>query len=155
MHAQSIEYGEPSMMSGKLSDPVRGKTVRLSWITGPTKGAVHEHVFHDDGTVEWHTVSDNGELSHKTTEATNDTSAPAERPAYAAFSITYDVCLISYLSSSGYTLTVVLNFNDGTTRGFASNDKTWVPVKGTFEVMHRRAPAGSVAATAGTGSVFS
>lgn len=155
MHPQSIEHGKPSMMSGKLSDPVRGKTVRLSWITGPTKGAVHEHLFHDDGTVEWHTVSDNGELSHKALEPADEAGVPAERPVYAAASITYDVCLISYLSSSGYTLTVALNFNDGTTTGFASNEKTWVPVSGRFEVMHRQSPAGAVAAKSANRSVSS
>jgi len=133
------------MMSGKLSDPVRGKTIRLSWVTGPTKGAVHEHLFHDDGTVEWHTVSDHGALVDKVVEATRAPSA-RERPAYAAASITYDVCLLSYLSSSGFTLTVALNFNDGTTTGFASNEKIWVPVRGRFEVMHRRTVPAAAAA---------
>ena len=34
-------------------DPaIRGKTIRLKWTEGPTKGATHEHVFHNDGTVE-------------------------------------------------------------------------------------------------------
>ena len=32
---------------------IRGKTIRLTWTDGPTKGTTHEHVFHDDGTVEW------------------------------------------------------------------------------------------------------
>lgn len=137
------------MSSGKLSDPVRGKTVRFSWVTGPTQGAVHEHIFHDDGTVEWHTVSENGALIDKSVEATNEQGNPAERPEYAAASITYDVCLLSYLSSSGFTLTVALNFNDGTTTGFASNEKTWVPVKGTFEVIHRRSAVSSTAARPG------
>ena len=59
----------------------------------------------------------------------------AERPAYAGVKITDDVCLVSYLSQSGYTLTVTLNFRDGTTVGVASNEKTWVPVKGTFEAL--------------------
>ena len=37
------------------------------------------------------------------------------------------------LSGSGYTLTVVLNFGDHGLVGFASNDKEWYPLKGTFE----------------------
>ena len=32
-------------------------------------------------------------------------------------------------------LTDVPNFHDGSTVGVASNEKTWVPVKGTFEVL--------------------
>jgi hypothetical protein len=42
---------------------------------------------------------------------------------------------VSYLSGSGYTLTVVLNFKDGGMVGFASNDKQWFPVKGTCETV--------------------
>jgi hypothetical protein len=33
---------------------VRGKTIRMMWTAGPTKGSTHEHVFHQDGTVEWY-----------------------------------------------------------------------------------------------------
>ena len=46
-----------------------------------------------------------------------------------------DAYAVSYLSGSGYTLTVVLNFKDGGMVGFASNDKQWFPVKGTFETV--------------------
>ena len=46
-----------------------------------------------------------------------------------------DAYAVSYLSGSGYTLTVVLNFKDHTMVGFASNDKQWFPVKGTFETV--------------------
>lgn len=38
---------------------VRGKTMHRTWTKGPTKGATHEHVFRDDGTVgarDWHPV---------------------------------------------------------------------------------------------------
>jgi hypothetical protein len=38
------------------------------------------------------------------------------------------------LSDSGYTLTLALNFRTGRMVGFASNEKSWYPVKGTFEV---------------------
>ena len=136
-------------MPGKLSDPVRGKTVRLSWTSGPARGAVHEHMFHDDGTVEWRTVSDDGPPDRKGGGLATKATEPPERPSYAAVSITYDVCLISYLASSGFTLTVALNFNDGSTTGFASNDKTWMAVKGRFEVMHRDFAARSAGVTSG------
>ena len=56
-------------------------------------------------------------------------------PKYAAEKITDDVCIVSYLSKSGYTLTVVLNFRDGSTVAIASNEKDWVPAHGSFEVM--------------------
>jgi hypothetical protein len=35
------------------AEAIRGKTVRLTWTEGPTRGMTHEHVFHQDGTVEW------------------------------------------------------------------------------------------------------
>ena len=41
----------------------------------------------------------------------------------------------SYLSQSGYTLTVVLNFSDGSTVAITSNEKDWLPAYGSFEVM--------------------
>jgi hypothetical protein len=43
---------------------------------------------------------------------------------------------ISYLSHSGYTLTVALNLEDGSTVGIASNEKTLMPVHGHFEVVN-------------------
>jgi len=44
---------------------------------------------------------------------------------------------VSYQSpESGYTLTVVLNFNDHKMVGFASGASEWHPVKGTFKVLN-------------------
>ena len=37
--------------------------------------------------------------------------------------------------SSGFTLTVALNYADGTITGVASDGKTWTPVHGSFEVV--------------------
>ena len=42
------------------AEAIRGKTVRLTWTEGPTRGATHEHVFHQDGTVEWHDAGSAG-----------------------------------------------------------------------------------------------
>jgi hypothetical protein len=111
------------MITSGLSDQVCGKTIRLSWTDGPTKGTTQEHVFATDGTVRWQSA----------TKAGSD-KAP-ERPPYVGIKITDEVCLVSYLSKSGYTLTVVLNFSDKSTAGVASNEVTWVPVRGSFEVM--------------------
>jgi hypothetical protein len=122
------------MTASKISDQVRGKTIRLTWTDGPTKGTAQDHVFHADGTVEWHAADDGKKEKPAATDSAK-TAKKAERPAYAGAKISDGVCLISYLSQSGYTLTVVLNFGDGSTVGVASNEKTWVPVKGTFEVL--------------------
>lgn len=95
------------------ADPIRGQTIRLTWTEGPTKGKTHEHVFHEDGTVEW---------------------GGKERVPYEAMRAGDDVYVVSYLSTSGNTLTVALNFRDRTQVGFASNAKGWYPVRGTFEI---------------------
>ena len=102
---------------------IRGKTIRLTWTDGPTKGTTHEHVFHDDGTVEWR----DGANPQKG-------APPKERPEYAAMKVADDIYAVSYLAPSGYTLTVVLNLRERKMVGFASSSKEWHPVQGTFEV---------------------
>jgi hypothetical protein len=108
---------------------VRGHTIRLTWTEGPTKGTTHEHVFHQDGTVEWHDAPPKGSSQPQ------QASRPKERPEYAALPVADDIYAVSYLSTSGYTLTVVLNFRDHRMVGFASGAKDWYPVQGTFEVV--------------------
>lgn len=102
---------------------VRGKTIRFTWTDGATKGKTHEHVFHRDGTVEWHDAG--SEASH----------TAGEKAEYAAVKVAKDIYVVSYLAPSGYTLTAVLNFRDRRLVGFASGAKEWYPVEGTFEVV--------------------
>lgn len=102
---------------------IQGKTIRFIWTEGPTKGKTYEHVFHQDGTVEWH---DPGAAKGQSTK---------ERPKYAALPVADEVYLVSYLAESGYTLTTALNFRNKKLIGFASGAKEWFPVQGTFEVV--------------------
>lgn len=90
-------------MTDQPAAAVRGKTIRLIWTEGPTKGLTHEHVFHQDGTVEWRDVA---------TKGSPPKPQQAPRP-----------------------LTLILNFKEGRTVGFASGAKEWYPVQGTFEVV--------------------
>jgi hypothetical protein len=108
------------MNSGSQSD-VRGKTLRFTWTDGPTQGATHEHVFHEDGTVEWHSA------------AAGTKQDRPERVRFADERVAEGVRLASYLSRSGYTLTLVLNFQRRSIAGVASNDSQWMPVHGTLE----------------------
>ena len=108
------------MTTTEISDQVQGRSLAFYWTDGPAKDATHIHAFHDDGTVEWHSV---------------ESDASSERPAYMAARIDRDICLVSYLSQSGYTLTVVLDFIEETVTGVASNDKCWYPVRGRFQVL--------------------
>ena len=108
---------------------IRGTTMRWAWTEGPTKGKVYEHVFHQDGTVEW------GDADHPPKSAPKP-GAPAERVPYAAFEVTPKVFAVSYLSTtSGFTLTVVLDFATGAMVGIASGAKDWFPIRGTFEMV--------------------
>ena len=121
--------------AANLSDQVSGKTIRLSWTDGPTKGTTQEHVFHKDGTVEWRSIEREGKSAPAAKSGEPKTIKKPERPHYLGVRISNDVCMISYLAQSGYTLTVVLNFSDGTTVAIASNAKDWIPARGTFEVI--------------------
>jgi len=119
------------MTTSTLSDQVRGKTIRLSWTDGPAKGTTQEHVFHKDGTVEWHSVGSGKAASESTT---SKAAKEKEKPRYSGVKVSDDVCMVSYLSQSGYTLTFALNFSDGSTVAVASNEKNWFPTHGRFEV---------------------
>ena len=86
------------MTTGKISDQVRGKTIRLTWTDGPTKGTAQDHMFHADGTVEWHVAGGDKKEKPASTDSGDKATKKAEKPAYAGVKITDDVCLISYLS---------------------------------------------------------
>ena len=121
-------------------DPLRGTTMRWTFTEGPTAGSTYEHTFSKSGTVKFKPVG-GGPDAAKAAKGASAPKKPAkakkpatpEAPKYAAQRAADDVYAVSYLSGSGYTLTVVLNFKDKTMVGFASNDKQWFPVKGTFE----------------------
>jgi hypothetical protein len=123
-------------------DPVRGKTMRWTFTEGPTAGSTYEHTFAKNGTVKFTQVGGGANAARPDAKAAaKKKPAPArkpdkpEAPKYAAMRAADDAYAVSYLSGSGYTLTVVLNLADKTLVGFASNDKQWFPVKGTFETV--------------------
>ena len=103
------------------TDSILGKTLRWTFTNGPTKGATFEHVFHDDGSVSWR------EASGKRGDETR-----AEKGAVVR--VSDDVQVVSYLSDSGYTLTLALNLSTSRMVGFASNEQRWYPVEGSFEI---------------------
>ena len=126
-------------MAQPEDDPVRGKTMRWTFTDGPTAGSTYEHTFSKTGTVRFKPVGGGPDAAKPAPKAAAKKKAakPAkpESPKYAAMRAADDAYAVSYLSGSGYTLTVVLNFEDNTMVGFASNDKQWFPVKGTFETV--------------------
>ena len=109
---------------------VRGKTMRWTWTEGPTKGTTHEHVFHENGKVEWRQM----DAAHPKRASAQEREPAAEQAEYGAFKVADGVYAVSYLAASGYTLTVVLNFDNHRMVGFASGAKDWHPIQGTFTV---------------------
>jgi phenolic acid decarboxylase len=112
------------MPDDRKPDPITGKTIRFTWTEGPTKGETHEHVFNADGSVDYRKVS-GGSAGDKT----------AHEKKYGVARVSDQVYVVSYLAASGFTLTVAIDFGGDVIVGFASNDKQWFPVKGTFEVV--------------------
>jgi hypothetical protein len=100
-------------------NPVAGKTLRFTFEDGPMAMKTFEHVFEPSGAVRFREVDAKGE-------------GTVEKK-YEAAAIGTDVHAISYLGSSGYTLTVVLDLRTKKLVAFASNEKMHAMQHGTFE----------------------
>ena len=98
-----------------------GKTLRWTFVDGPTAGTTFEHTLNPDGTIVWRAVDG----PYK--------GASRQEKHYGAVRIDNQTWAVSYLAESGHTLTVVLDFADHRATGFASDDKTWHQLSGTFE----------------------
>jgi len=107
-----------------VSPSLAGRTLRWRFDEGPTAGKVYEHVFRPDGTVVWREIRPGGNGNGKS-------EGPGTR--YASFEVAPETHMISYLSESGYTLTVVLDLESKKCWGVASNAKEWYPLSGTIE----------------------
>ena len=121
------------------SDPVRGKTIRWRYDDGPMAGKRFEHTFGDDGTVTWRETGGEDRGTKPPSNVKQKTGKPATtaKAKYEVAEVNPDVCAVSYLSESGFTLTSVLDFDSGTVVSFASNEKELVPQRGMFEVAER------------------
>lgn len=100
-----------------------GKTIRWKFVDGPTAGTTFEHTLHSDGSIVWRAVDG----AYK--------GASRQEKHYGAARIDDQAWAVSYLAESGHTLTVVLNFANRQAIGFASDDKTWHQLTGTFEMV--------------------
>jgi molybdenum cofactor biosynthesis protein MoaF len=105
-------------------DPIRGQTIRWTFDDGPMAGKAFEHTFGEGGVVTWRSLDqhENG--------AKNGT--PAETK-YELATVGEYVYAVSYLASSGYTLTVVLDYRTGRLVAFASNEKQLAVQHGSFQ----------------------
>jgi hypothetical protein len=97
-----------------------GKSLTWTFVNGPMAGTTFGHTFHDDGSVTWRILD--GQYK----------GASAREKACGAVKINDKTLAVSYLAASGHTLTVVLSLDDGSAVAFASNEKSWELLNGTF-----------------------
>lgn len=122
-------------------DPIRGKTIRWTYEDGPVAGKTFEHVFATDGTVSYREAGSEKGATPSTNGKQRSEKTSGREPSirYEHARINDDVHAVSYLASSGYTLTSVLDLKAGTVVSFASNEKELVVQRGTFEEASRAA----------------
>lgn len=104
------------------ANPILGETIRWTFKNGPMANKTFEHTFEKDGSVTFREVVD-GKPQGKPSRAEKSEIATVGEDVYA----------VSYLASSGYTLTVVLDYRTGRLVAFASNEKELSVHEGTFE----------------------
>ena len=107
-----------------MKDAIRGNTITWTFTDGPTANKKFEHEFRPDGSVVYRMEGSD----KSTTEKKYESSQIAE-----------NVFVVSYLASSGWTLTTILDFGSGKAVAIASNEKQLVVQHGTFQVVAKRA----------------
>jgi hypothetical protein len=102
------------------TDLIPGKTIRWTFADGPMAHKTFEHVFDQHGSVAFRAIdgAQRGKLS--------------EAKKFETAQVNADVCAISYLST-GFTLTVVLDFKTGKLLAFSSNERELTLQHGAFE----------------------
>jgi hypothetical protein len=103
------------------ANPIRGKSIRWTFTDGPLAKKTFEHTFDADGGVTWRSID--GDIKGKSSYA----------KVCEIATVGEDVHAVSYLGTSGYTLTVVLDYRTGNLVAFASNEKELTVHHGTFE----------------------
>ncbi|HVU05156.1 MAG TPA: hypothetical protein VHE30_25580 [Polyangiaceae bacterium] len=103
-----------------MTDLLTGKTIRWTYVDGPTKGKSFEHRFFEDGSVEYRMLG-------------GKTNAAKRIDRCEVTEIGEDVVGISYLGDEGWTLTSILDYRSNEIVSFASNEKQLVTQRGSFE----------------------
>lgn len=106
-----------------VANPITGHSLRFKFADGPMAGKAFDHIFRRNGQVTFHEVD--GDPNAK----------PGSTDQYEVASLGQDVHVLSYLTSHGNTLTVVLDYKTLKLVAFASNAKTLTRQEGTFELL--------------------
>jgi hypothetical protein len=105
-----------------MADPLAGKTLCWTFDDGPTAGTRYQHAFGTDGRVRWSQVG--GKAGERREESEAD---------YQATEVAEGVVAVSYLAPSGFTLTSILDTEEGTVVAYASNEEELIVQRGKFE----------------------
>ena len=105
------------------SNPITGHSLRFKFVDGPVAGKSFDHTFSRNGHVTFREVG--GDPDAK----------PGVAQQYEVASVNGDVHTVSYLASSGYTLTTILDFKTLKLVSFASNEKSVTMQQGSFELL--------------------
>ena len=106
-----------------MANPITGHSLRFRFIDGPVAGKAFDHNFSRNGHVTFREFGSDPEAK------------PGAVHQYEVASVTTDVHAVSYLSSSGHTLTTILDFKTMRLVSFASNERSLVMQQGTFELL--------------------
>jgi hypothetical protein len=92
-------------MNATPSGRISGKTLRFTWTDGPTKGESHEHVFHEDGSVEFRKADGGGNFTREQrygSGASPTSRRPATRSRSRSISATARSSASPPTTSSGF-----------------------------------------------------
>lgn len=103
-------------------NPILGRTVQWSFDDGPMKNKTFEHTFDASGAVTFRMMGGGADKGTKVDNCEIESLAD-------------DVCVVSYLGPSGYTLTTVLDMRAGKLVAFASNEKDLTVQHGRFHLV--------------------
>ena len=103
------------------ANPITGHSLRFRFIDGPVAGKSFDHTFNRNGNLTFREVG--GDPNAK----------PGQTDQYQVASINADIHVVSYLSPSGHTLTVILDYKTLRLVAFASNEKSLTMQQGSFE----------------------
>lgn len=110
-----------AMPGQEAGHAVAGHTYEWHWDQGAFKGAAFRVAFQQDGQLHWEGI-EGGAIGKKDTEK-----------QYQSAAVSKAVQIVSWQEKSGYTVTIVLNFGDGTCQGIVSNQGEWYPLSGNFK----------------------
>lgn len=107
-------------LQNDIKTAIEGHTFEWRWSEGAFKGAAFNVTFKQDGELAW-----------KGIEGLVVGKGDIEKE-YVVKSISENVKLISWSEKSGYTVTIVLNFENGLCTGVVSKGQEWYPLSGRF-----------------------